>query len=83
MPTSARMVCPALGGVRLLDSGAALTRGGQHGQARVSPEFRGKVVDLVEAGRLVAEVAPDLEISEQHFLWPAVNPTGPTTPSWL
>jgi transposase-like protein len=29
------------------------------------PEFRRRVVDLVEGGRKVSEVAADLEISEQ------------------
>lgn len=29
------------------------------------PEFRRKVLDLLEAGRSIAEVAHDLDISEQ------------------
>jgi transposase-like protein len=34
------------------------------------PEFRRKVLDLVEAGRSVADVARDLEISEQAiYVW--------------
>lgn len=34
------------------------------------PEFRRKVVDLVESGRRVVEVARDLEISEQSiYTW--------------
>jgi transposase len=34
------------------------------------PEFRRKVLDLIEAGRSVAEVAHDLEISEQSiYTW--------------
>jgi transposase len=31
------------------------------------PEFRRKVLDLVESGRSVADVARDLEISEQSI----------------
>ena len=34
------------------------------------PEFRRKVLDLVESGRSVADVARDLEISEQSiYIW--------------
>ncbi len=34
------------------------------------PEFRRKVIDLVEAGRPVAQVAADLGISEQTvYIW--------------
>ena len=34
------------------------------------PEFRRRVVDLIEGGRKVAEVAADLEISEQSiYTW--------------
>ncbi len=40
------------------------------GRRGYPPEFRRKVVDLVEAGRSVAEVAHDLEISEQSvYVW--------------
>ena len=37
---------------------------------RYSPEFRRKVLDLVEAGRPVAQVAADLDISDQTiYVW--------------
>jgi transposase-like protein len=40
------------------------------GRRGYPPEFRRKVVDLVEAGQLVADVARDLEISEQSiYTW--------------
>lgn len=37
------------------------------GRRGYSPEFRRKVLDLVEAGRSVAQVARDLEISDQSI----------------
>ncbi|HEU5031547.1 MAG TPA: transposase [Spirillospora sp.] len=40
------------------------------GRRGYPPEFRRKVLDLLEAGRKVADVARDLEISEQSiYLW--------------
>ncbi len=40
------------------------------GRRGYPPEFRRKVVDLVESGRSVAEVAGDLGISEQSiYVW--------------
>jgi transposase-like protein len=40
------------------------------GRRGYPPEFRRKVLDLVEAGRSVADVAHDLEISEQSiYTW--------------
>jgi transposase-like protein len=40
------------------------------GRRGYPPEFRRKVLDLVEAGRLVAEVARDLKISDQSiYIW--------------
>ena len=40
------------------------------GQRGYPPEFRRKVLDLVEAGRPVADVAQDLGISEQSiYTW--------------
>ncbi len=40
------------------------------GRRGYPPEFRRKVLDLIEAGRSVAEVAYDLEISEQTiYAW--------------
>lgn len=40
------------------------------GRRGYPPEFRRKVLDLLEAGRSVAEVAHDLEISEQSiYTW--------------
>ena len=53
----------------MLDSGA-LTPGGQCGQTGLPPEFRRKVLDLIESGRIVAHVARDLGISEQSiYVW--------------
>jgi transposase len=43
--------------------------GAQHGKLRL-PEFRRKVLDLVEAGRPIAEVAEALGISAQSiYTW--------------
>ena len=40
------------------------------GRRGYPPEFRRKVIDLVEAGRKVADVALDLEISEKSvYVW--------------
>jgi transposase len=40
------------------------------GRRGYPPEFRRKVLDLVEAGRSVADVARDLEISDQSsYTW--------------
>jgi len=40
------------------------------GRCGYPPEFRRKVLDLVEAGRSVADVARDLEISDQSiYTW--------------
>lgn len=40
------------------------------GRRGYRPEFRRKVLDLVEAGRLVVEVARDLGISAQSiYVW--------------
>ena len=40
------------------------------GRRGYPPEFRRKVLDLIEAGRSVADVAHDLEISEQSiYTW--------------
>ena len=37
---------------------------------RYPPEFRRKVLDLVAAGRRVAQIAADLDISEQTiYVW--------------
>ena len=42
----------------------------QCGETGYPPEFRRKVLDLVEDGRSVADVARDLEISEQSiYVW--------------
>jgi transposase-like protein len=40
---------------------------GPHGKTRYPPEFRRKVLDLVEAGRPIAEVAQALGISAQSI----------------
>jgi transposase len=40
------------------------------GRRGYQPEFRRKVLDLVDSGRSVADVARDLEISEQSiYVW--------------
>jgi transposase len=40
------------------------------GRRGYPPEFRRKVLDLLEAGRRVTEVAHDLEVSEQSiYTW--------------
>lgn len=53
----------------MLDSGA-LTPGGSFGKTGLPPEFRRKVLDLVDSGRSVADVARDLAISEQSiYVW--------------
>jgi transposase len=44
--------------------------GAQHGRRGYPPEFRRKVLDLVEAGRPIAEVAKALGISAQSiYTW--------------
>jgi len=43
------------------------TRRVRVGRRGYPPEFRRKVLDLVEAGRRVVDVARDLEISEQSI----------------
>ena len=40
---------------------------GGTGRRRYPPEFRRKVLDLLEAGRSVADVAADLQISDQSI----------------
>jgi transposase-like protein len=46
---------------------------------RYPPEFRRKVLDLVASGRRVAQVASDLDISEQCiYLW-GRGTTSPTS----
>ena len=45
------------------------------GRRGYPPEFRRKVLDLLEAGRSVAEVAHDLDISEQSiYTWRRQDP---------
>jgi transposase-like protein len=39
------------------------------GRRGYPPEFRRKVLDLLEAGRTVADVAADLQISDQSIYW--------------
>jgi len=50
----------------LLDSACCPMTGAQHGKLRL-PEFRRKVLDLVESGRPIAEVAKALGISAQSI----------------
>lgn len=52
------------------------------GRRGYPPEFRRKVLDLLEAGRSVAEVAHDLDISDQSiYSWLTVASAGPDR-SW-
>ena len=45
-------------------------QGGRMGRRGYPPEFQRRVLDLVEAGRRVADVAADLDISEQTiYTW--------------
>jgi transposase len=54
----------------LLDSACCPMTGAQHGRRGYPPEFRRKVLDLVEAGRPIAEVAKALGISAQSiYTW--------------
>ena len=63
------LVFPRFGGVVLLDS-VLPNREEQHGRRGYPPEFRGKVLDPVEAGRPIAEVAKALGISAQSiYTW--------------
>jgi transposase-like protein len=53
-----------------LDSAAIIAMEGGMARRGYQPEFRRRVVELVEAGRKVAEVAADLGISEQTvYTW--------------
>ncbi|WP_407692843.1 transposase [Pseudonocardia dioxanivorans] len=64
-------MCPGCGGVGLLDDhGPPTERISSSVPKRYPPEFRRKVLDLVAAGRRIAQVANDLDISEQTiFVW--------------
>jgi transposase-like protein len=59
------MVFPRFGGVVLLDSVLPNRSERSTGRRGYPPEFRRKVLDLVEAGRPIAEVAKALGISAQ------------------
>ena len=60
------LVFPQFSGVVLLDSVLPNERSSM-GRRGYPPEFRRKVLDLVEAGRPIAEVAQALGISEQSI----------------
>jgi transposase-like protein len=63
------MVFPRFGGVVLLDSVLPNERSSM-GRRGYPPEFRRKVLDLVEAGRAIAEIAQALGISDQSiYTW--------------
>ncbi|MHA3020634.1 transposase [Mycobacterium sp. BMJ-28] len=56
---------------------------------RYSEEFRRKVLDLAPAGRPIAQIAADLDISDQTiYSWPPrssstpVSCPGSTAPNW-
>ena len=64
------VVCPDFDGGRKLDSAAIIVKGGDMARRGYPPEFRRRVVDLVEGGRKVSEVATELEVSEQTiYTW--------------
>jgi transposase-like protein len=65
------MVCPAFFGVGFLDPGTTCPlKEGIVGRRGYPAEFRRKVLDLVESGRSVADVARDLDIStETIYAW--------------
>jgi hypothetical protein len=54
------MPCPGFRGGRYLDSAAAIAQREDVARRGYPPEFRRRVVELVEAGRKLAEVAADL-----------------------
>jgi hypothetical protein len=58
------VVFPHFSGVALLDSVLPTERSSM-GRRGYPPEFRRKVLDLVEAGRLIAELTRALGISDQ------------------
>jgi transposase len=63
------LVFPRFGGVALLDSVLPNERSSM-GRRGYPPEFRRRVLDLVEADRSVADVARDLGISDQSvYAW--------------
>ena len=63
------VVFPHFSGVALLDSVLPNERSSM-GRRGYPPEFRRKVLDLVEAGRPIAEVAQALGISDQSiYTW--------------
>src|SRR3954452_6313579 len=63
-------MCPGFSGVGLLDDQPSSDPKGTSCRRATPPEFRRKVIDLVEAGRPVAQVAADLGISEQTvYTW--------------
>ena len=64
------MPCPGFSGGKKLDSAAIIVQGDDMARRGYPPELRRRVVELVEGGRKVAEVATDLEISEQTvYTW--------------
>jgi transposase len=66
---SMSLVFPRFGGVALLDSVLPNERSSM-GRRGYPPEFRRRVLDLVEADRSVADVARDLGISDQSvYAW--------------
>jgi transposase len=66
MEVKRRLVFPQFSGVVLLDSVLPNERSSM-GRRGYPPEFRRKVLDLVEAGRPIAEVAKALGISDQSI----------------
>jgi putative transposase len=62
-------MCPEFCGVGLLDFMLMIPRRGQHAQ-ELPAGVRSKVLDLLKAGRTVAQIAHDLQISDQTiYTW--------------
>jgi transposase-like protein len=62
--------CPGFRGGTKLDSVVIIVKGDDMARRGYPPEFRRRVVELVEGGRKVAEVAADLGTNEQTvYMW--------------
>jgi transposase-like protein len=61
---------PRIRGGEWLETGAVPDHGAPKGRRGYPPEFRRRVLDLVEAGRPIAQIASDLSISQQtSYVW--------------
>ena len=62
--------CPGLIGGKKLDSAAIIAQGDAMSRSGYPPEFRRRVVELVEGGRKAAEVTTELGIRQQTiYTW--------------